>query len=648
MATPVPRVRPFLAAERVLAAALAAGAFAVYAAGACPTIYVGDSGELVAAVHTLGIPHPSGYPLYVLAGKLWTVLVPLGSVAFRMSLFSALCAALAVGIVYLAARALETGRAVAAAAAILFAASPSFWGEANVQRVYALNALFVAVATLLAIRWDAEQRQRGTADFTPVGERGTADFTPAEPVGSASREARGVKSAVPLRLFVATALVCGVGAANHTFLAVWGALFLLFALVRDRGLVRRWRTLIAAGGAALLGLSLYGFLYFRSRQEPRLDWGDPETPGALWAVITRRDFWPRKWLSGPGDLLPIARDFFSSFTVELTWLGAALALAGLLAGLWRWRRPPVALLALVALGNAAALAAHGSRSDLFLWHRYYIPAYLSAALLAAVGLEAVLDRLRAHWSPRAAAAVGALALAGAATLLPLRFRDFDRSRYRIAEDFSRMLLGTLPPGAHLAASDDNILFVLIYLQLVESLRPDVDLILQGVGGELPPLRFDPDREPLFFTHHPNWRHPALEVVPVGLVYRVARAGAPAPPLLLPPRARLEGEDDARVPKDYLTGNLIGEFHFMLGVTHETRDRARALAELERAAAAAPDNDVLFYNLGLVYDRMALPERALAAFERSAAINPREIPGPSRARAAERIEELRRRLGRPAA
>ncbi|KAB2958845.1 MAG: DUF2723 domain-containing protein, partial [Thermoanaerobaculia bacterium] len=285
------------AADRATALALAAGAFAVYAAGACRTIYVGDSGELVAAVHTLGIPHPSGYPLYVLLGKLWTVLVPLGSVAFRMSLFSALCAALAVGLVYLAARALAVGRVAAAAAAVLFAASPSFWGEANVQRVYALNALFVALATLLALQWDA-----AVSEDKDVHRRE--------------------------RLFVGTALVCGVGAANHTFLAVWGALFLLFALVRDRGLVRRWRTLIAAGGAALLGLSFYGFLFFRSRQEPRLDWGDPETPGALWAVITRRDFWPRKWLSGPGDLLPIARDFFSSFAVELTWAGALLALAG--------------------------------------------------------------------------------------------------------------------------------------------------------------------------------------------------------------------------------------------------------------------------------------------------------------------------------
>ena len=60
----------------------------VYVLGACPTIYVGDSGELVAAVHLLGIPHPSGYPLYVLLGKIWTLLLPVGSIAYRMSVFS--------------------------------------------------------------------------------------------------------------------------------------------------------------------------------------------------------------------------------------------------------------------------------------------------------------------------------------------------------------------------------------------------------------------------------------------------------------------------------------------------------------------------------------------------------------------------------
>src|SRR3989449_10721353 len=79
-------------------------AFAIYALGACPTIYVGDSGELVTAVHLLGIPHPTGYPLYVLLGKLWTLLIPAGSIAWRMSLFSAACAAATCGALYALAR----------------------------------------------------------------------------------------------------------------------------------------------------------------------------------------------------------------------------------------------------------------------------------------------------------------------------------------------------------------------------------------------------------------------------------------------------------------------------------------------------------------------------------------------------------------
>jgi tetratricopeptide (TPR) repeat protein len=378
---------------------------------------------------------------------------------------------------------------------------------------------------------------------------------------------------------------------------------------------------------------------WRSRQEPRLDWGNPESLDALVAVVSRRDFWPRRWWSGWHDLVPIAGDFLSSFAIELTVVGALFALLGLFAVR---RRPIAALLAGAAIANLAVMAAHGSRSDLFLWHRYYIPAYLSAALLAALGIETLLERLRAR-SKRVAGAVAAAAALAALLLIPLRFRDFDRSDYRIAESYSRTLLASLPPGAHLAASDDNILFVLIYLQLVEGVRPDVDLILQGVGGELPPLRFDADRGDLFFTHHPNWRLAELDVVPVGLAYRIVRAGAETPPLALA-RERLEGEDDPSVPKDYLTRNLIGEFHFMRGVTAERFDRARSLAELAEAARAAPGNDVLHYNLGLVYERMGLFDEALQAFERSAAINPRPIPGASKALAADKVSALKQRLG----
>jgi len=569
--------------------------FVVYALGACRTIYVGDSGELVTAVAVLGIPHPSGYPLYVLLGKLWTLLVPAGSIAFRMSLFSAFCGAVACGVLYRLARA--TGLTVPAAilSALLLAFSPTFWAEANVQRVYTLNALFVAVATLLAVRWDAADGDRRR------------------------------------RLFVATLFVAGLGATNHTFMAVWIPAFALFAVVTRRDLLEQPRLLAAGGAAFAAGLLPYLYLPIRSRQDPVLDWGNPEGLRALFDVVTRRDFWDRRFLEGPADLVPITADFFGGFYQEIGLAGVLLAVLGVAAALRTTRRRLVLLPALVVLGNLAALALHGSRSDIFIWHRYAIPSYVMLAWVAGWGAALVMAMLPAR--------AGLLLLALPVVMLVRGYPDQDRSRYQIAEDFSRTLLKSLPPGAHIAASDDNILFVLMYLHLAEDVRPDVDLILQGVGGSsLPPLRFDPDSDPLFFTDHPNWNNPQLELLPTGLAFRVWRRDRPAPPTTVS-KDRLEGELDPGVPKDYLTQNLIGQFHYMLGNTLERTDWPRARREYAEAMKAAPHNDVLFFNLGLIFGGSGLYDEAIAAFRRSAEINPRAVAGPGRLKASDRIAPL---------
>jgi tetratricopeptide (TPR) repeat protein len=176
----------------------------------------------------------------------------------------------------------------------------------------------------------------------------------------------------------------------------------------------------------------------------------------------------------------------------------------------------------------------------------------------------------------------------------------------------------------------------------------VDLILEGVGGtRLPPLAFDPDRDPVFLTHHPNWNVAGLTEAPAGLLFRPWRSGRPLPePLPVP--EWLEGERDPRVPKDYLTQNLIGNFHYMRGVTFENRDWSAARREFALATAAAPDNDVLFYNLGLIFRRNGLYEESIAAFRRSAEINPREIASLSKPVAADRVRDLEQESARIAA
>ena len=586
------------------AAVLTVWIFLLYAAGACPTIYVGDSGELVAAVHTVGIPHPSGYPLYVLTGKLFTLVMPLGSVAYRMSLFSAVFAAGAVGLVYAAARRAGLHPVASVFGASLLAVSPSYWGEANVQRVYSLNAFFVAASILIFFEW-----YRSGA------------------LGN-DRDSRWLY----LGFFIT-----GLGATNHTFMALQAAVMFVAALVYEPRLATRRGWLAGIAGSFGVGLLPYVYLPLRARTDLLVDWGSSETLAGFLDVVLRRDYWGQAWVEGPLDVLRAAGDYLWSFATELLFFGAALALWGVLAS--RGRGWPRLLLPLVMGANLLALVLHGSRADLFIWHRYYIPSYIMAALLAALGCDELCRRL-----PRGLRlAPLVLTLTG----LVSGFGHFDRSHYRVADDFGRKLLSSLPENAHLAASGDNVLFPLMYLHYVENVRPDVHLILQGVADvDRPPLSFRPDEDALYFTHHPNWSVAGLEIVPAGLAFRVAgarRVGTdPAldTPVLVP-SGNLAGDGDEKVPRDYLTQNLIGHYHYMLGTTFAGRDWPRALAELDQAAASAPDNDVLFYNLGLLYTRNGLYSEAFDAFRRSAAINPRLLAGSAR----DRLDEVRRELDR---
>src|SRR3990167_4916768 len=53
-----------------------------------PTVNFGDTGELITAAATLGIPHPPGSPIWVALVHLFTY-IPVSSIAYRVNLSSA-------------------------------------------------------------------------------------------------------------------------------------------------------------------------------------------------------------------------------------------------------------------------------------------------------------------------------------------------------------------------------------------------------------------------------------------------------------------------------------------------------------------------------------------------------------------------------
>ncbi len=147
---------PATDSKRVAAIASVA-AFTTYLLTIAPDLtwanFGSDGGELITASITLGIPHPPGYPTYVLLGKLFSLL-PVGSIALRFNLFSAAATAGAAGLVTAVARQLtpaDSRHWAALATGLSFAFAPLVWGQAIITEVYGLNLLFLAAFLWLLI-----------------------------------------------------------------------------------------------------------------------------------------------------------------------------------------------------------------------------------------------------------------------------------------------------------------------------------------------------------------------------------------------------------------------------------------------------------------------------------------------------------------
>ena len=141
-----------LGRDLCLATAVALASLGLYTATLAPGLTGEDSGELITAAHTLGIPHPPGYPLWCLLARLSAVVLPFGGVAWSVNFLSALAAAATVFVVTLVARELGATRVAAVGAGALAAVARDFWSQAVIAEVYTLATFFLLGLIWVALR----------------------------------------------------------------------------------------------------------------------------------------------------------------------------------------------------------------------------------------------------------------------------------------------------------------------------------------------------------------------------------------------------------------------------------------------------------------------------------------------------------------
>ncbi|MBN2501362.1 MAG: DUF2723 domain-containing protein [Anaerolineales bacterium] len=140
-----------------IAAVLGILSLALYVRTLAPGLLPGDSGEFQVLAYLVGHAHTTGYWVYLLLAKA-TTLLPIGSIAYRVNLFSALMGALSVGIVYLCAKLVTRNRLAAGIGALAFAFAPTVWSQAIIAEVYTAASVIVALVLFFTLLYGYTQK----------------------------------------------------------------------------------------------------------------------------------------------------------------------------------------------------------------------------------------------------------------------------------------------------------------------------------------------------------------------------------------------------------------------------------------------------------------------------------------------------------
>src|SRR5439155_606581 len=139
-----------------------AAALVLYLVTLAPSTAMWDTSEYIAAAYTLGIPHPPGNPLFVIIGRVFSILPIASSVAVRINILAAICSAVSAGMWFLITERVLVSwfphrwqRILGAGlAALLGATAFTVWNQSVVnEKVYTVSLVGIAIISWLMIRW---------------------------------------------------------------------------------------------------------------------------------------------------------------------------------------------------------------------------------------------------------------------------------------------------------------------------------------------------------------------------------------------------------------------------------------------------------------------------------------------------------------
>ena len=405
-----------------------------------------DGGDLITAAATGGVAHPTGYPTYLLLARLFQLL-PIGSLAFRTNLMSALATIIAALLVYnLVIRSLSSFNGsqnwvAGLAAAYAFGLSPLVWSQAVITEVYALHALFVIF--ILYLSSDLLLSHFSQKQLDPL---------------------RGLAFGLAIGNHITTILLLPVFLSPIFFRKP----LILTAEIEKRpsGLNSLLHRLIWMG----IGLLVYLTLPLSAWSQPPVNWGNPLTlDGFGWLVSGK-----------------LYQDQIFVLTLSSVW-SRVQAVAALLIEQFGIPGLVIGLIGLIVFYKSSRLYANMiwivfaffAFSIVYATHDsfvYLISVFLCFAIWIGLGLGGLLDIFIQRFR-KIGAAGGFIFILYLFILAGNHWYEVDASQDLRAERFGEAVLAQTPANAIVFAKGDKAIFTMWYFHYALQNRPDLVVVV---------------------------------------------------------------------------------------------------------------------------------------------------------------------------
>lgn len=495
----------------------------IYLSTLAPTVAFWDCGEFITTAYTLGIPHPPGAPFYTLLGRIFSML-PFGEIAFRVNLLSAAAGIATVVLIYLCTVRLlstwldreDTAQQIAIifgglVASLSTAFSFSFWNNAIEAEVYGLSMCITMLAVWVALRWDDAHKDHNSdrlllfiAYLFGLGAGVHLQCLLTIPgililLFTDLMEDRPLKHqvlvVVGLIIYPFLSIVFPIGVAA----LLTGAIVIGLLILRPEWRNPQFWLLGIIIGA--LGFSTYFALFIRSGLNPMIDMNDPETWENFKAFMGRQQYgthflFPRRaepwafqfnihikyflqqfpFFDGISAYFRRAVDVYISRyeVIHYSLITLALGIGGAVYHLHKdWKRfaSLFAMFALMGVG----LVLYLNMPDPEPREREYIfvGAYTFFGIWMGIGAAGLIAWMK---QPSLAMLTAVLVLLVPAGILVENYHVHDRTGDFVPYDYAHNIMATCEPNAILFTNGDNDTYPLWFLQGVEGVRNDIQIV----------------------------------------------------------------------------------------------------------------------------------------------------------------------------